>query len=70
VRSYLKSCRTLGRLPELACERVPVGVSRYSAWSRAGSARGVSQIPFHPAEVLRGTPTDTLLVSLLPQSYE
>jgi hypothetical protein len=35
-------------------------VSRYSAWSRACTAGGVSPDTNHAAEVLRGTPTGTL----------
>jgi hypothetical protein len=37
-----------------------VGVSRYSAWSRANAARGVSPTTINAAEVLRGTPTATV----------
>lgn len=38
-----------------------VGVPRYSAWSRATSARGVSEKASLPAEVLRRTPTSPRL---------
>jgi len=59
-RQLLMKLPRSGRLPGLGRRRVPVGVSRYSAWSRAASSRGVSCATFLPAEVLRGTPTGTL----------